>query len=155
MDPTNTTRVPYIIYFYFLSVKEGKTHQLPRVRFSPQIDRKLCRERFCWENEYFVWKYPFSQTPKCSDCRRLTTNDNREMTDARTTLAIFFFSHNTGTKTKKALCTDLRNKSDFRTLSRVSRFFSVNGVSLVREIENPVWVKSLKLTEPKIGVAFM
>ena len=105
MDPTNTTLVPYIIYFYFFSLKEGKTHQLPRVKFSPEIDRKLCRERFCWENEYFVWKYPFSQTPKCSDCRRHTTNDNREMTDARTILVNYFFSHNTGSNTKNALCT--------------------------------------------------
>ena len=79
MDPTNTTLVPYIIYFYFLSLKEGKTHQLPRVQFSPEVDRKLCRERFCWKNEFFVWKCPFSQTPKCSDCRRHMTNDNREM----------------------------------------------------------------------------
>ena len=140
MDPTNTTLVPYIIYFYFLSIKEGKTRQLPRVQFSPGVDRKLCRERFCWENEYFVWKYPFSQTPKCSDCRRHTTNDNREMTNARTTLVNYFFSHNTGTNTKKALCTELWNKPDFQTPSRVSRFFSVLSTSGLNWTLGSWWV---------------
>ena len=56
---------------------------------------------------------------------------------------------NTGTNTKKALCTELWNKSDFRSLSRVPRFFSVNGVSLVREIENPVWKKKPKTNRAK------
>ena len=90
--------------------------------------------------------------------RLQTPYDEQQQGDDRYTSDTFvnyFFSHNTGTNTKKAFCTELRNEPDFRTLSQVPRFFSVNGVSLVREIENPVWRKSLNLTAPKIGVAFM
>ena len=70
MDPTNTTPVPYIIYFYFLSLKEGKTHQLPTIgekmigsrvwHLITQPKKIECE----WENNQFVAQSVVRNEPK-------------------------------------------------------------------------------------------